>query len=110
MHVERTRHIDASEPDEAGMHEYHYEYDAYRFIDGAVCLAARSYVDQPEEAHFLGIEVNGRSRILVDSDLTHPLFLAAQAHLHAEGKTHLNWLSGRGNGYEAVPQSQHGEP
>lgn len=103
MHVERTRHIDASEPDEAGMHEYYYEYDIYRFIDGAVSFAARSYTDQPGEAHFLGIQVNGQDRSMVDADLAHPLFLAAQAYLRGEGKIELNWLSGRGNGYEPVP-------
>ena len=77
MHVQRTHHIDASESDEAGMHEYHYEYDIYRFSDGVLCFTARSYVDQPGEAHFLGIEVRGKSRLMVDRDLAQPLFLSA---------------------------------
>lgn len=50
MHIECTHHIDASEPDEDGMHEYYYEYDMYRFTDGALCLVARSYSDEPDEA------------------------------------------------------------
>jgi hypothetical protein len=103
MHIERTRQVDASEPDETGMFEYYYEYDIYRFTDGPICLVARIYTDEPDEAHFLRIESNGSPRSLVDSDLTHPLLLAAQAHLHTEGKRHLRWLSGRGNGYELVP-------
>ena len=103
MQVERTHHIDASEPDDAGMHEYHYEYDIYRFVDETACFVARSYTDQPTEAHFLGVQVDGRDRLLTDADLAHPLCLAAQDYLRGEGKIELNWLSGRGNGYEAVP-------
>ena len=105
MDVQRTHHVDASEPDDAGMHEYHYEYDIYRFRDGELCFTARSYVDQQGEAHFLGIEVRGKSRLMVDADLTQPLFLSALDYLHAQGKTDLRWLSGRGNGYETVPRA-----
>ncbi len=108
MHVERTHHIDASEPDDAGMYDYYYEYDIYVFKDGAVCFAARSYVDEPEEAHFVGVEVKGRSRAMVDADLEHPLFLAALAYLRAHGKKDFRWLSGRGNGYERVPNGMRG--
>lgn len=105
MHVERTHHVDASEPDEAGMYEYHYEYDVYRFSNGAICFTARSYVDDPNEAHFLGVMVRGQSRMMVDSDLAQPLFLSALVYLDAHGKTDVRWLSGRGNGYESVPKS-----
>jgi hypothetical protein len=102
MHVERSHHVDASEPDEAGLHEYHYEYDIYSFSDGVRCITARSYADQPSEAHFLGIEVRGKSRLMVDRDISQPLFLSALEYLQAQGKTDLRWLSGRGNGYETV--------
>ena len=109
MHIERVRQIDSSEPDETGMYDYYYEYDIYRFTDGPICLIARSYVDEPDEAHFLRVEANGSQRTLVDVDLTHPLFLLAQSHLSSEGKVHLHWLSGRGDGYEPVPAGlQHG--
>lgn len=104
MHVECVREVDASEPDVDGAYEYHYEYDVYRFAQDGVCFVARSYTDTPDEAHFLGVESNGRARRLADADLDHPLFLAAAAHLRGAGKAHLNWLSGRGNGYEPVPQ------
>lgn len=103
MKVDRTHHIDASEPDQAGMYDYYYEYDIYRFTDGLDALMARSYVDESDEAHFLRIEINNCSRLMVDKDLLHPLFLAAHSHLQAEGKLHFKWLSGRGNGYESVP-------
>ena len=110
MHIERTHHIDASDPDENGMHEYYYEYDIYRFTDDSICFVARSYIDEPDEAHFLRIEVNGGTRLMVDADLMHPLLLAAQAYLLNAGKIQLHWLSGRGNGYEPVPSGPHHGP
>jgi hypothetical protein len=103
MRIECTRLIDASEPDELGMYEYHYEYDIYRFTDGCMCFVARSYTDEPDEAHFLGLEADGQSRPILDEDLMHPLLFAAQAYLRAAGKIRLRWLSGRGDGYEPVP-------
>ncbi len=105
LHVERTRHIDCSAPDASGALDdaYVYEYDIYRFVDGERCLVARSYIDTPSEAHFLSIDVAGKSRLLKDADLLDPLSLFAQAQLRREGKLQLCWLSGRGNGYESVP-------
>lgn len=103
MHVECVRQVDASEPDADGTYEYHYEYDVYRFTQDGICFVARSYTDTADEAHFLCLESDGQRRLLVDADLGHRLFLAAAAHLRDVGKAHLNWLSGRGNGYEAVP-------
>ncbi len=86
------------------MYEYYYEYDIYRFTDGPESFTARSYIDQANEAHFLRAEFNGKLRTLVDADLKHPLFLLAQSHLRNEGKLHLRWLSGKRDGYEAVPE------
>ena len=103
MQIERTHHVDASEPDVAGLYEYFYEYDMFRFSDGSNCIVARSYVDEPDEAHFLRVEIDGQRRSMTDADLADPLLLAAQSHLLSIGKVRLNWLSGRGNGYEAVP-------
>ncbi|KFA26767.1 hypothetical protein FQK02_12655 [Xanthomonas vasicola] len=105
MHVERTRHVDCSTPDASGAYDYYYAYDLYRFVDGACCLFARSYTDTPNEAHFLSIAVGDKSRLLKDADLLDPLCVFAQAHLRREGKQQVCWLSGRGNGYEAVPAS-----
>lgn len=103
MHIECSRQIDSSEPDAAGMYEYYYEYDLYRFTEGPVCFVARSYVDEPDEAHFLRLELDRHPQHITDADLSHPVFLAAQAHLLNAGKAQLRWLSGRGNGYESVP-------
>lgn len=103
VRVERARHVDCSAPDASGAVDYHYEYDIYRFVQGRRCLVARSYVDTPDEAHFLSIEINGRSRLLKKADMLRPLCLFAQAQLRREGKQQLRWLSGRGNGYEPVP-------
>jgi hypothetical protein len=105
MLVECTHHIDASEPDERGTYEYYYEYDLYRFVEGENCFVARSYTDDPEKAHFLQAEATGQPRQLVDADLKQPLFVASLAYLRASGKLKLNWLSGRGNGYEPVPST-----
>lgn len=103
MHIERTRQVDASEPDDTGAYEYYYEYDIYRFTDGPICLVARSYTDEPDEAHFLRIETDHGARPLVAADLAHPLLLAALNHLRADGKVHVRWLGGRGDGFELVP-------
>jgi hypothetical protein len=67
MHVERTHHIDASDRDESGSYEYYYEYDLYRFTLGGTCLVARSYADEPNEAHFLRIEERGSVRPLIST-------------------------------------------
>ena len=103
MHVECTHHVDASEPDEAGMYSYYYEYDLYRFTDESACVVARSYTDEADEAHFLRIEVGGQRRPIVGSDFAHPLFPAAQAYLRSIGKVSLRWLGSKGQGFEAVP-------
>lgn len=109
MHIDCTRQVDASEPDASGHYAYYYEYDMYRFTDDAICFVARSYTDEPGEAHFLRIELDGNPRVMTDSDLARPLFLAAVAHLHLAGKVRLRWLSGRASGYESVPSGvRHG--
>lgn len=102
MHVEQTHHIDAGEPDARGMYVYYYEYDLYSFSEADVAVVARSYRDTPAEAHFLRIEIDGAPRLLHNDDFQRPLVVAATQHLRALGKRELNWLSGRGNGYEPV--------
>lgn len=101
MKVEISHHVDASEPDANGMYEYRYEYDLFLFSDGRIALVARSYNNETE-AHFLRIEVDGEPRLLTRADLKLPLFASAIAHLRNLGKNQINWLSGRGNGYEPV--------
>jgi hypothetical protein len=101
MNVETTHHVDASEPDANGMYEYHYEYDVFSFSAGRMALVARSYSNEAE-AHFLRIEVDGAPRLLTKADLNQPLFASATDYLRSLGKEQINWLSGRGNGYELV--------
>lgn len=103
MHIERIRQIDASEPDESGMYDYYYEYDLYRFTEGDLCLVARSYTDEPDEVHFLRTEEGASWRPVTAADLSHPLSVLARSHLRSEGKVHIRWLSGKGDGYEPVP-------
>ncbi|MGE8492788.1 hypothetical protein [Comamonas sp. JNW] len=102
MHVICTYHLDASDADEAGFHEYHYEYYIFQFSEGEESFFARSYTDEPHRAHFLNAEKAGRSRPLTTKDSGAPLFLEAQAYLRQAGKTELSWLSGKGNGYEPL--------
>lgn len=103
MLIECTRFIDASEPDANGDYSYYYEYDLYRFTVADLCLVARSYAGDMQGVSFLSIERQGKSYNLTDADLTHPLFFAARAHLYGLGKLRQIWLSGRWNGYEALP-------
>lgn len=103
MHVEHSHRIDASERDAAGRYDYYYEYDLYRFVEGTIGLVARSYIDEADEAHFLRIQIDGNERLMEDADLARPLFMATREHLRSIGKVQLRWLSGRGDGYEPVP-------
>lgn len=106
MEVEVTHHIDASERDAQGMYEYYYEYDIYRFTGGKMSCAARSYVDEPEAAHFLRISEGKRERFLRETDFQSPLLVAAIDYLRSAGKRKLNWLSGEHGGYTALPRQR----
>jgi hypothetical protein len=103
MKVETSHHIDASEPDEHGMHDWHYEYDMFLFTDDNLRLAARSYSDTPHEAHFIGLERKHKQLNIAD-EFGQPLMLFAIAYLRSVGKTELNFLAV--NGYEAIPGSK----
>ncbi|MBN8943920.1 MAG: hypothetical protein J0H01_30710 [Rhizobiales bacterium] len=99
MKVEVTHHVDASDADENGHHDYHYEYDIYRFSNGLDEYVARSYIDAPQEAHFLSRVRLSRAILLRPEDLKTALFAAAAAHLRAAGKARLQWLSEETGGY-----------
>ena len=96
MQVERTHHIDSSERDAEGFYEWYYEYDLFRFAEGDVALVARSYVDSPDEAHFLRVERAGAPLQLSAADLTSPLAIAAIGYLRDCGIKKLKWLSSSG--------------
>src|SRR4051794_7209840 len=102
MKVKITHHVDANEPDAEGESEYHYEYDLYVFSEDGVAVVARSYIDEPDEAHFLRIEIDGKPQLMKRADLRRPLVVSAARHLSNTGKKRLTWLSGKGNGYEPV--------
>ena len=102
MDVATTHHVDSSEPDQNGRYAFRYEYDLYRFSEGELSLVARSYKHEMDETHFLRLEQSGKQRLLKDADLGLPLFAASVRYLRSIGKQKLQWLSGRGNGYEAV--------
>ena len=106
MQIERTHHVDASEPDVAGLYEYFCEYDMFRFSDGSNCIVARSYVEEPDEAHFLRVEIDGRRRSMTDADLADSLLLAAQSHLQSIGAFELaewSWERLRSSACRAYP-------
>ena len=104
MKIEVLHHIDCSEPDKNGMHDYHYEYDTYQFTDGNVSLTARSYDEDPEEASFMSITIDGECRGLELADLNNPVLLAAKAYFHSRGKKEMNWFSG--TSYEQLPPTE----
>ncbi len=89
MKVDVSHHVDVSEPNAEGFHDYHYEYDIFTFSDGATWYTARAYSDTPHAASFMTSD----SHALTVRDLHHPLFVEATAYLRAAGKTELSWLS-----------------
>ena len=105
VNVKITHHIDASEKDAQGMYEYYYEYDIYHFTDGDKGCVARSYSDEPEEAHFLNVSKGKRERPLRKTDLQTPLLLDAIEYLRAAGKRKLKWLSEERGDYIVIPRS-----
>ncbi len=72
MRVERSHHIDASQPDIDGMYEWYYEYDLFRFTEGEHTLVGRAYVDSSDKAQFLRLEEQGRIETITDAHLDGP--------------------------------------
>ncbi|MGL4286330.1 MAG: hypothetical protein ACRCVA_08315, partial [Phreatobacter sp.] len=60
---------------------------------------ARSYVDEPQEAHFLNRVRLQRVVLLRPEDLDTVLFAAAVVYLRDAGKTRLQWLSEAAGAY-----------
>lgn len=102
MIAEISHMIDRSEPDQDGSYDWYYEYDIFRFSIDRATLVARSYVDENTEAHFLRIEIDGKSRPLTLGDLQSDLATDAIRHLRNSSKTTIRWLSP--NGYAVVPR------
>lgn len=105
MHVSVDHHIDASDTDADGMHDWHYEYHIYRFSQGRKAYVARAYVDDPGKVAFLSCEVRllgvRRFRFLTSADLETSLFAAAVNHLRNLGMTEFDWLT-KAEGYVPI--------
>ena len=100
MRVSIDHHVDASDTDVDGMHDWHYEYGVYRFSQGWRSLVARAYTDEPRKVAFLSCEVKVfgfcRHRLLSTADLRLSLFVAAAAHLRGLGVTSFDRLTKTG--------------
>ena len=103
MEVRKTRHVDSDEPDENGFVSYYYEYDIYEFMQGDLCLVARSYTDTPQEAHFLRKDLPNQQLMLTIQDFSHPLMLLALERLKADGKSEIKFLNQASGGYSPIP-------
>jgi len=105
MRVSIDHHIDASDTDADGMHDWHYEYDVYRFSQGWKSFVARAYTDEPGKVAFLSCEVKVlgfyRHRLLNAADLKSSLFGDAVAHLRGLGMTSFDRLT-KANGYVSI--------
>jgi hypothetical protein len=99
MTVEVSHHVDASEADADGFHDYHYEYEIYEFTDGVRTLLARAYSDEPEMAALMRWYTGKHSYWLKKRDLHHPLFLEAMAYLRMAGKSKLDWFDRKSGSY-----------
>ena len=96
MEIVKTHHIDASEPDANGWHDYYYEYDIYAFSEGEVSYVARRYTDEPGQAHFLKMRTGRAWRLPQPSDFNTAMFAEATAYLRQEGVTQIQVLGKQG--------------
>jgi hypothetical protein len=101
MHIEKSHHVDASEPDADGLYEWRYEYDLFHFSQAPLTLIARSYTSTPGTVHFLRLEWEDLRRGLKREDFSRPIVHDAVKYLRANGFHHIEWLTDAG--YEAVP-------
>ena len=111
MRVSIDHHVDASDLDADGFHDWHYEYDVYRFSQGWRSFVARAYTDEPGKVAFLSCEVKvfgfSRHRLLNFADLGSSLFVAAVAHLRGLGMTSFDRLT-EANGYVSIEDTDRG--
>ncbi|WP_085906335.1 hypothetical protein [Kiloniella majae] len=96
MEVECIQQVDEGGQDND---DYFYAYEIYKFTIDGQTLVARSYCTEPKEAHFLRIERNKKSLSLTTQDLESNLMHQAKEHLKNLGKTKLEWLNSKGDGY-----------
>jgi hypothetical protein len=104
MQVTLSRHIDKSELRADGFYDYYYDFNLYAFSDGNIIYHARSYNDQPNEAHFINGEREGRIFFLGNTDFKTALFIEACTYLQACGLMQLIYLGN--DGYEPITVNQ----
>jgi len=102
MNVDKSHHIDKSEPDANGMYEYYYDYYLYEFTQGALKLTARRYANE-SDAHFLGFENAGEKVFLSKRRLNEPLLLQAIDYLQSEGTRAFSYLDESEGYVEILP-------
>jgi hypothetical protein len=102
MNVDKSHHIDKSEPDANGLYEYYYDYHLYEFTEGDFTLIARRYTNE-SEAHFLGLERAGEKAFLSKSILNEPLLHQAIEYLKKEGTNAFSYLDEREGYVEIFP-------
>jgi len=109
MRVSVEHHVDASDIDADGFHDWYYEYDVYRFSRGAISFVARAYMDELDKVAFLSRELNifgfRRHRLLNAADLRSSLFAAAVAHLRGLGMISFDRLT-KTDGYVPVEDAR----
>jgi hypothetical protein len=96
MKVNVSQHIDKSDLSENGFYDYYYDFNVYAFSEGDVIYYARSYNDQPDEAHFTNGEREGKIFSLSDADFKTDLFIEACIYLHASAWRQLTYLGNDG--------------
>lgn len=105
MRVSVDHHVDASDTDADGFHDWYYEYDVYWFSRGGRSFVARAHIDEPGKIAFLSCELTilgfRRHRLLKAADLRSPLFKAAIAHLRDLGMTSIDRLT-KTDGYVPI--------
>src|SRR6185503_12441524 len=68
-----------------------YAHDLYEFEAAGVKYVARSYISEPEDAHFLRKEEGGHTFKLTAEDLQSATFQAAVAYLLKQGKAQVQY-------------------
>jgi hypothetical protein len=104
MQVTLSRHIDKSELRADGFYDYYYDFNLYKFSNSNIIYHARSYNDQPGEAHFINGEHEGKVFFLGNTDFNTDLFIEACTYLQACGFKEL--CCSRDQGYAPITINQ----
>jgi hypothetical protein len=96
MKVRVSQHIDKSDLNENGFYDYYYDFNIYAFSEGEVTYYARSYNDEPNEAHFTNGERGGKVFYLSKADFKTDLCIEACLYLQASAWQRLRYLGKKG--------------